>query len=651
MIRRGDARQHEPELGAEQTRERTVGRRSVTDDEVDTAEPRPDELGGGLVRLAGDYSSDPASGRDGSEDRTAARQLAVWNRERGVRVRPDQSRPGVDRLHRLGESVIVEARIEADDYCVVAVCSSLAVAVARRHPSVRQRLEASRTTDDEGALTGAKERGRRGSRREHVLLVDPDALAFELAEQLGRGDERVVGEEGHPTASFGEAVNCLVGAWDGRVAAPDDAVQIDEDDIRIRHRAILAFTLPARRAARSGCHTAPMPRFEPFRGLRYDPSRVLLDDVIAPPYDVVDSDERARLAERSPYNSILIELPIGEDPYQHAAALLDAWEREGVLVRDEDPALYVYRMSFERQGVKRTTTGVIGAVGLDGAGGAVLPHERTMSRPAQDRLELLRACQVNLSPIWGLSLAEGLSEACAAAIASADDHRIATDDEGTTHEIWAARDRDVIERISALVAPERIVIADGHHRFETATRYRQERRSQNGDQPGDFDLIMMLVVQLSPEELAVEPTHRLLSGLPERVDLAAELGSEFRLEPAPDDPEAIVAAMASRGALGLVTPEGSYLLDAGSASTSDLDTERVEALLEKLPSHELSYQRGAAEAIDAVRSKGMQAAVLVNPPSVEQIADTARRGVMMPPKTTYFAPKPRTGMVFREVRS
>ena len=149
----------------------------------------------------------------------------------------------------------------------------------------------------------------------------------------------------------------------------------------------------------------------PFRGLRYDPERISLDDVIAPPYDVVGPKERAELAARSPYNSILVELPLpderqGLDPYQHAAALLVAWQRDGILRVDDAASFYAYRMTRRGDGESATsTTGVIGAMAVDPDGSSVLPHEQTMRRDTRDRLELLRACRANLSPIWGLSLA------------------------------------------------------------------------------------------------------------------------------------------------------------------------------------------------------------------------------------------------------
>ena len=201
--------------------------------------------------------------------------------------------------------------------------------------------------------------------------------------------------------------------------------------------------------------------------------------------------------------------------------------------------------------------------------------------------------------------------------------------------------------IGALVASQPVVIADGHHRYETAVRFREECRASNGDQPGDYDAVMTFVVELSGDELVVEPVHRLINGLSSDVDVVAELSRHFRVEPAPDEPAALSAAMHDSAALGLVTPKAAFLLI--DAEPPGLDAARLDKLLKKLPAHQLTYDQRATDAFAAVRSGSAQAAILVKPASVEQIAEAAHQRTTMPPKTTYFAPKPRTGMVFRKL--
>jgi uncharacterized protein (DUF1015 family) len=397
-----------------------------------------------------------------------------------------------------------------------------------------------------------------------------------------------------------------------------------------------------------------MPRFEAFRGLRYAPAIAPLERLIAPPYDVVDADERACLAARSPYNSIRLELPAadpgrGLDRYQAAAALLASWRAAGVLVPDPNPSLYVYKMGFlDDAGGARSTTGVIGALGLEPFGGAVVPHEQTMAAPGRDRLDLLRACEINFSPIWGLSLASGLSAACAAASTRADEHLLAVDDDSTTHEMWRVDDEDAIHAITDLVAPAAVVIADGHHRHETAIRYRAECVARHHG-PSGCGFVMAYVAELAPDELSVQAIHRVVTGLPDGFDLLGALGGRFRLERTSDDPAALAAEMVARGAPALVLVAGSWLLfpTAGSVAVDELDSRRVDEALGWLPRHRTDYQHGTARAVDAVRDGRAQAAVLVRPATIDQLAATVRAGVRMPPKSTYFHPKPRTGFVFR----
>ncbi len=401
-----------------------------------------------------------------------------------------------------------------------------------------------------------------------------------------------------------------------------------------------------------------MTRFEPFTGLRYDADLAPLAAVIAPPYDVVDSIERSKLAGRSPYNAIHVELPEpqeGLDRYQHAAQLFRDWESVGALHRDGDPSLYLYRMSFDDElGNPRSTTGVIGALGIDAEGaGTVLPHERTMPKPKGDRLDLLRATKINVSPIWGLSLAVGLASVLGSITAAEAPTYQATDDDGTGHELWVITDQQQIETISNLVSTTPVVVADGHHRYETAMHYRAEVRSENGDTPGGHDLVMALIVELSPDELFVQGIHRLISGLPESFDIVKALSAWFKITEGPTDTVALAKALVPSGALGLIMSSKNYLMvptsDLLAAAEAELDSSRLDVALATLPAHDLVYQHGTEICADLVHSGSTQYAVLLRPATVPQIAETAHSGNRMPPKTTFFNPKPRTGMIYRPV--
>jgi uncharacterized protein (DUF1015 family) len=399
-----------------------------------------------------------------------------------------------------------------------------------------------------------------------------------------------------------------------------------------------------------------MPRFEPFAGLRYH-ADIDLDAVTAPPYDVIDEQERAALAARTGYNAVRVDLPVdgegepGEDRYATAARFLAEFVADGVLVHDDAPSLYVYRMGHrDETGAPRQTTGVIGALGIELPGeGDVLPHEQTTPKAASDRLELLRATAANLSPIWGLSLGEGLSALCETIAGAPPDGRC-TDPEGVHHRIWRVTSPALVEQLTAVVAGSPVVIADGHHRYETSRQYRDERRAVEG--AGPWDLTMALVVELTEDELAVRPIHRLLHGLA-GADPVAALGSHFDVTDGGTADATLPARMVDAGALALVLADGGVRLlrprsDAFPQDLPDLDSSRLQhALASALPDVTVRFQHGVDRSLAAVAGRSADAAVLLRPATVAQITETAHRRERMPPKTTYFHPKPRTGMVFR----
>ena len=402
-----------------------------------------------------------------------------------------------------------------------------------------------------------------------------------------------------------------------------------------------------------------VPRFQPFHGLRYQPDLAPIEDVTAPPYDVVDATERALLAAKSPYNAIHVELPepdqaSGANRYAHAAALFATWEHDGALRYDQVPSFYVYRMRFvDEHGIGHSSTGVIGALDVDANGaGTVLPHEQTMPKPKGDRLDLLRATSRNTSPIWGLSLAFGLSKVCADAIEGLEPIRV-SDEGGIIHELFVVSDQAVLDAIEQLVATTPVVIADGHHRYETATFYRAEQHAAHNDQPGDYDAVMALIVELSPDELFVQAIHRLISGLDANFDIRAAFAEFFEISEGPGDAGELGKNLVEKGALGLITSGANYYLVPKpivfELAEAELDSSRLDVALRALPAHELVYQHGTAHVAEAVRATRAQFGVLLRPATVAQIAETAHSGKRMPPKTTFFYPKPRTGMVFRHI--
>ncbi|HEY5108455.1 MAG TPA: DUF1015 domain-containing protein [Acidimicrobiales bacterium] len=390
-----------------------------------------------------------------------------------------------------------------------------------------------------------------------------------------------------------------------------------------------------------------MPRFEPFAGLRYDPSRVELAKVVAPPYDVVGPEQRAALAARHSANAILVELPepdprSGADRYAAAADRIAEWRADGLLRRDPADVFYGYRMT-DTDG--STTLGVLGVLGLDEASAAeILPHEETLPKAKSDRLELLTATRVNLSPIWGLSLASGLT----ALLATDGPPAAATvDDDGVRHEVWVIDDPATIAAVTGVVGSAPVVVADGHHRLATASTY---LAGAGAGSPG-ADGVLALVVELAEDTLTVGPIHRLLSGLPDGLDLVDAFDSWFDVARAGDSTDRTTAALGESSALALVMPSGCWLLTPRDGTTeaagSDLVASMVALVVAELPDHELTFANSWQDAVAAVESEEAQAAVLLPPVAVAQIDAWARSRRRMPPKSTFFHPKPRTGMVFR----
>lgn len=405
-----------------------------------------------------------------------------------------------------------------------------------------------------------------------------------------------------------------------------------------------------------------LPEFLPFRGLRYHHDD--LAAVTAPPYDVIDDEEREVLAARSPHNAVRLLLPQGD--YAGAATELARWQSDGVLTRDPAPSFYGYRMAFiDDHGVARSTTGVIGALALPVAAGEgdVLPHERTLPKAKSDRLALLQATRANLDPIWGLTPATGLP--VPAGLPNAE----TTDDHGVRHSVTLIDDPARIDEIRRVVGSAPLVLADGHHRFETAIAYRNERTAAGTVTEAD-GRVMCLVVELAEDQLWVQPIHRLITGLSDPSTLRAALSRSFVIEDfgaaSPEGLEVLERRLRDGGGVGLIDATGFARItpqpDVRVAATSDLPDE-----LKEIPSAwfdavagpalsaagldnlDVSYRADAATVTALVGKGAADAAILLPPVTVAQIRAAALAGIRMPQKTTYFAPKPLSGLVYRSL--
>jgi uncharacterized protein (DUF1015 family) len=404
---------------------------------------------------------------------------------------------------------------------------------------------------------------------------------------------------------------------------------------------------------------------QPLQALHYDLSRVGgLQPVAAPPYDVIDAAQRAELVRRSPYNVVEVDLPQnGGDPYAHAAEVLRGWTADGIVVRDDQPALWALQQEYTGpDGRPRTRHGIFARVRVEDYGaGRIRPHERTHPGPKEDRLRLTRATRANLSPIF--SLYDDPSGAAWGAIAPHTERspwgEVAEAD-GTVHRLWRVADPAAVEAVQRALTGVELLIADGHHRYETARVFAQEPGA-----PAGADHVLMCLVALQDPGLTVFPTHRLVTGLDadRRAALQAALERDWTSQPTDDlEPAAgdTVRIGYYDGTPRMLTLRDPAIADAALPGKPEpyrrLDTAVLEALVlqgalgmsedDISHLHGLDYARTAEEARAKVDSGAADAAFFMAPTPVERVRDVAAAGENMPPKSTYFYPKVLTGMVF-----
>ncbi len=396
-----------------------------------------------------------------------------------------------------------------------------------------------------------------------------------------------------------------------------------------------------------------MPRFEPFQALRYG-SNLELNDVCSPPYDVLSDADRLALANKHENNIVHIDMPLAPsgNAYEHAASVLTQWIGNGVMVRDDVPSFTLYRMQFtDSTGKPRNVVGVIGALEVvdEGAGG-VLPHERTTPKAKTDRLELTRATDANLSPVWGLSLAHGLSK-----LLSEPGELVGsvTDDLGVIHSVERVADSARIAAISSAISSHPVVIADGHHRYAISRTYRDETRERIDSKSSGAELTMTYVNELIDEQLSVAAIHRLYEGISYK-ELAAALSPFFTITDADPVGPTTLSQMNERNSLCLVAKTGRthWLTPIAEKFTGvrNLDSAYLEHALSNVQ-HEVRYQHGVTEVQHELQTSNATAAILIRPVSVAEIQRTANEGLLMPPKSTFFTPKLRTGFVLREMKT
>ncbi|MBW3625134.1 MAG: DUF1015 domain-containing protein [Armatimonadetes bacterium] len=425
-----------------------------------------------------------------------------------------------------------------------------------------------------------------------------------------------------------------------------------------------------------------MAELKPFRAWHYNPEKVSLPQVLAPPYDVISPDERTQLQNSSPYN--MIHLILGQshvgsglqadEAYAGAGDRWNAWRNERALVQDDEPAFYVYEQQFFLEGESYTRTGLAAAVKLEPFGnGAVYPHEKTFPGPKQDRLKLMESVNANLDSVFGMydngeaDLREHLQRA-----KSGDPLLAGRSPDGQQHRVWAIRNPEAIRAIQETFAAASIVIADGHHRYETALNYRNEQRQRGNDAP-ELDYVMMTLCSIQDPGLLVLPTHRLVSGnegetpvvlpgegMAEVVTVSLSNSYNVQAVGSANHTMTRLSEVADEGKWGYGTYFGEdlgYLLT--SKTHADHRYEEIsrfsETILDRLPdileveSIRVGYTHSGAEAVCQVNAGNAWIAYLLPGLPVAEVYEAARDGHLMPEKSTYFYPKLQSGLLMRSL--
>jgi uncharacterized protein (DUF1015 family) len=409
-----------------------------------------------------------------------------------------------------------------------------------------------------------------------------------------------------------------------------------------------------------------------------------LQNVAAPPYDVIDAGMRAELLQRSPYNAVAIDLPkpygetgpqqTDDDPYERAARLMDEWRQAGALVVDSEPAIWAMTQDYTGpDGGARTRHGILARVRVeDFSAGQVLPHERTLPGPKKDRLDLTHATRHNLSPIFSLSTADPWP-LIAPTIEAQDPWGEATDESGTVTRVWRVGDPEIHAQVTELLAGAQLLIADGHHRYETAIAYRDEVGGT-----GDHEFTLMALTGLDDPGLTVFPTHRLLSGLRDDPERQRRLGEGLRelfdatevpleqLDPLGTDGVGVFGLYDSfhqRGFRLRLKDSAVAALDEQLAGKPEayrrLDAAILETLVLKgiaglseddiLAKRGLGYSKSVEDSLALLEDGAYDVAFLLRPIPVDQVRAICESDENMPPKSTYFFPKVLTGLVFNPV--
>jgi uncharacterized protein (DUF1015 family) len=408
----------------------------------------------------------------------------------------------------------------------------------------------------------------------------------------------------------------------------------------------------------------PLALIRPFRALRYTAAAGPLAELVAPPYDVIDEKERARLAALRATNAIHLIRPVGDEPYRAAAELLASWRRSGAIAQDDEPAMLLYAQRFPEHDRVHERWGVLAALKLEPFdAGIVMPHERTLAGPKEDRLRLIRACRTNLSPIFALvDTPLGLARLAETATPLAEFR----DGAAVVHRVWRIEDPAAHAALAHRVAAEQVFIADGHHRYEISLAFRDECRRQRGadDELRAYDFVLCFLASTRDEGLVVLPTHRLLADSPPIESLLERWRQVCSVEER-DDPALLWRELVSRAdaegapSLGVLAHDSPRCWLLSAAAGAERELKRLapelrslevsllhEVVLPEIPNDRFGYTHDEREAIAAVGSGAARLGILLPPPRVGDVLEISRAHLTMPQKSTYFHPKVLTGLAF-----
>lgn len=405
----------------------------------------------------------------------------------------------------------------------------------------------------------------------------------------------------------------------------------------------------------------------PFKGVLFNVPKLSErsgEELVAPPYDIITPEQQQELYDKSPYNIVRIDFgkknpddDERENRYSRAKALLESWLREDALVVSKTPCFYAYEITYMIKNTQHTLRGVLGLVRLEALGkGNIHPHEYTHSKPKKDRLDLMRYCEANVSPIFSLyNSPEKRTSRVFAETVSNRPYVEAKDAFGAEHRLWQIEDSTAVSTITEELQGKAIFIADGHHRYETALEYQKEMQKKEGasDRPKPYDYVLMFLANMADEGLTILPTHRLVKDLPQ--DALDQLSADFDVEKMRMSDDIASSIAGKRDVYGFyaggdVWYRLSYKgegIHGVPAVLKDLDVTILHDLIFKqlLDIEKVSYEMDVQKCLQAVRSEEFSAAFFLNPTGVYDVERVALASLRMPPKSTYFYPKLMTGMV------